>query len=184
MFANITKNSSIIASVVALSVGLGACGPAATVQKKPVGPSPEELARLEEQRKQAEKDQMLKDDLARSLQKREVVVQEIEFVPGVDVEAQKKFREGVIALYSTMDYDLAKQSFEQAVALDKNFLEAYFNLGMIYERTGQREAAIKVSVHRLRQRYRELLRAVIADTVDGPEEVEDELRHLFRVLAG
>jgi tetratricopeptide (TPR) repeat protein len=144
VFANITKNSSIIASVVALSVGLGACGPAATVQKKPVGPSPEELARLEEQRKQAEKDQMLKDDLARSLQKREVVVQEIEFVPGVDVEAQKKFREGVIALYSTMDYDLAKQSFEQAVALDKNFLEAYFNLGMIYERTGQREAAIKV----------------------------------------
>ncbi len=145
VFANITKNSSVIASVVALSLGLGACGPSATVQeKKPMGPSPEEMARLEQQRKQDEKEQMLKDDLARSLQKREVVVQELEFVPGVEVEAQKKFRDGVIALYSTMDYELARQSFEQAIVLDKNFLEAYFNLGMIYERTGQREEAIKV----------------------------------------
>jgi len=41
-----------------------------------------------------------------------------------------------------------------------------------------------VAVHRLRQRYRDLLRAEIADTVSGPEAVEEELRHLFRVLAG
>jgi hypothetical protein len=29
-----------------------------------------------------------------------------------------------------------------------------------------------------------VLRDEIADTVSGPEEVEEELRHLFRVLAG
>lgn len=46
------------------------------------------------------------------------------------------------------------------------------------------EGAIKVAVHRLRQRYRALLRETIADTVAGPEEVEDELRHLFRMVAG
>jgi RNA polymerase sigma-70 factor (ECF subfamily) len=46
------------------------------------------------------------------------------------------------------------------------------------------EGAVKVSVHRLRQRYRALLRDTIADTVSGPEEVEDELRYLFRTLAG
>jgi RNA polymerase sigma-70 factor (ECF subfamily) len=46
------------------------------------------------------------------------------------------------------------------------------------------EGAIKVAVHRLRQRYRELLRDEIAQTVSGPAEVEEELRHLFSVLAG
>lgn len=51
-------------------------------------------------------------------------------------------------------------------------------------RVGLSEGALRVSVHRLRQRYRELLRAEIADTVSSPEEVEEELRHLFRVLAG
>ncbi len=46
------------------------------------------------------------------------------------------------------------------------------------------EGALRVAVHRLRQRYRKLLRAEIADTVSGPEEVEEELRYLLRVLAG
>ena len=46
------------------------------------------------------------------------------------------------------------------------------------------EGAVKVAVHRLRQRYRALLRDTIADTVSGPDEVEDELCYLFRTLAG
>ena len=46
------------------------------------------------------------------------------------------------------------------------------------------EGAVKVAVHRLRQRYRTLLRETIAGTVSGPDEVEDELRYLFRTLAG
>jgi RNA polymerase sigma-70 factor (ECF subfamily) len=45
------------------------------------------------------------------------------------------------------------------------------------------EGAIKVAVHRLRQRYRELLRAEISSTVASPAEVEDELRNLFAALA-
>jgi RNA polymerase sigma factor (sigma-70 family) len=48
---------------------------------------------------------------------------------------------------------------------------------------GSSEGAVKVAVHRLRQRYRELLRAEIANTVSSPDEVEDEIRHLFAVLA-
>lgn len=44
-------------------------------------------------------------------------------------------------------------------------------------------AAIRVTVHRLRQRYRQLLRAEIAHTVVNGEDVEEELRYLFRVLA-
>ncbi len=45
------------------------------------------------------------------------------------------------------------------------------------------EGAIKVAVHRLRQRYRELLREEVAQTVPTPEEVEDEIRALFTALA-
>jgi RNA polymerase sigma-70 factor (ECF subfamily) len=44
------------------------------------------------------------------------------------------------------------------------------------------EGAIKVAVHRLRHRYRELIRAAIAATV-GPGDVDDELRHLLSVLS-
>lgn len=41
------------------------------------------------------------------------------------------------------------------------------------------EAAVKMAVHRLRARYREILEAEIAETVSSPEEIEDEIRHLF-----
>lgn len=48
---------------------------------------------------------------------------------------------------------------------------------------GMTEGSVKVAVHRLRQRYRQLLRDEIANTVDNPEEIEDEMRYLFAVLA-
>jgi RNA polymerase sigma-70 factor (ECF subfamily) len=48
---------------------------------------------------------------------------------------------------------------------------------------GMTEGAIKVAVHRLRQRYRQLLREEIAHTVASTGEIEDEMRHLFTVLA-
>jgi RNA polymerase sigma-70 factor (ECF subfamily) len=44
------------------------------------------------------------------------------------------------------------------------------------------EGAIKVAVHRLRQRYSELVRAEIAQTVATPEEADEELRYLYSVL--
>lgn len=47
---------------------------------------------------------------------------------------------------------------------------------------GMSEGALKVAVHRLRQRYREVLRAEIAETVGSPGDVDDEMRHLVRVL--
>jgi RNA polymerase sigma-70 factor (ECF subfamily) len=48
---------------------------------------------------------------------------------------------------------------------------------------GTSESAIKSAVHRLRQRYRHLLRDEIASTVDGTDQVDEELRHLFAVLS-
>jgi RNA polymerase sigma factor (sigma-70 family) len=46
------------------------------------------------------------------------------------------------------------------------------------------EGAVKVAVHRLRLRYRAVLRAEIADTLADPADVEDELRQIFRALSG
>ena len=51
-------------------------------------------------------------------------------------------------------------------------------------RLGMTEGAVKVAVHRLRQRYRELLRAEIAETVTSPSDVDVEMRHLVAVLRG
>jgi RNA polymerase sigma-70 factor (ECF subfamily) len=51
-------------------------------------------------------------------------------------------------------------------------------------RLGLQAGAVKVAVHRLRQRYRALLRQTIAETVGSEAEVEEELRYLLRIVAG
>jgi RNA polymerase sigma-70 factor (ECF subfamily) len=45
------------------------------------------------------------------------------------------------------------------------------------------EGAVKVAVYRLRQRYRELLRAQVARTVASESEVDEELRYLISTLS-
>jgi RNA polymerase sigma-70 factor (ECF subfamily) len=44
---------------------------------------------------------------------------------------------------------------------------------------GVNEGAARVAVHRLRQRYRELLRQQIAQTLSDPADLEEEMRALF-----
>ncbi|MGI8890416.1 MAG: RNA polymerase sigma factor [Chthoniobacterales bacterium] len=48
---------------------------------------------------------------------------------------------------------------------------------------GADPASIKSLLHRLRQRYRQLLREEIADTVARPDDIDEELRYLVAVLA-
>jgi RNA polymerase sigma factor (sigma-70 family) len=61
------------------------------------------------------------------------------------------------------------------------------NADATYKELGEQlqmsESAIKMAVSRLRQRYGELLRREIAQTVDSPSCVEDELRYLLGVLS-
>ena len=45
------------------------------------------------------------------------------------------------------------------------------------------EGAVKVAVHRMRKRYRELLRGEVLETVEDSEAAETELKHLFEALA-
>ena len=51
-------------------------------------------------------------------------------------------------------------------------------------RLGLSEGALKVTVHRLRQRYREVLREEVAHTVGTREEIDEELRYLIAVVRG
>lgn len=51
-------------------------------------------------------------------------------------------------------------------------------------RLGVSEPALRVAVHRLRKRYRELLRAEVAETVADAGEVDVELRHLLAAVSG
>jgi DNA-directed RNA polymerase specialized sigma24 family protein len=45
------------------------------------------------------------------------------------------------------------------------------------------ESAVRVAVHRLRRRYRELLRKEIAQTLSHPEQVDEEMRALLSAFA-
>ena len=70
--------------------------------------------------------------------------------------------------------------FEELKAVIVGQPKAYADMAARLRRS---EGAIKVAAHRLRHRYRELMRARIAATV-GEGDVEDELRHLLAVLSG
>ena len=45
------------------------------------------------------------------------------------------------------------------------------------------EGAVKVAVHRLRQRYRDCLHAALHDTLECPGDADEELRYLLSLFA-
>lgn len=45
------------------------------------------------------------------------------------------------------------------------------------------DGALRAAVHRLRQQVASALRATIAETVERPEDVDDELRHVLDAVA-
>ena len=53
----------------------------------------------------------------------------------------------------------------------------------IARRLGTTEGAVKVAVHRLRQRFGERFRAEVAKTVVDPGEIDDEIRHLLAAVS-
>jgi RNA polymerase sigma factor (sigma-70 family) len=57
---------------------------------------------------------------------------------------------------------------------------SYVQIG---ERLGLTEGAVGAAMHRLRQRYRERLRAEVTHTVAEPGEVDEELHYLLRVVS-
>jgi RNA polymerase sigma-70 factor (ECF subfamily) len=49
---------------------------------------------------------------------------------------------------------------------------------------GLSDGAMRVAIHRLRRRFREIVRAEIAQTLDAPGDIEEEMRHLVAALSG
>lgn len=63
--------------------------------------------------------------------------------------------------------------------VDRN--ERYAEIGAQLEMSA---GAVQVAVHRLRKRYRGQLEAAVAETVEAPGDVEEELRYVLRVVSG
>jgi RNA polymerase sigma factor (sigma-70 family) len=83
----------------------------------------------------------------------------------------------------TQEYQAAGKEavFEQlkGMLVGEDDLNSY---RQVADRLGTTEAAVKKSAQRLRDRYRELLRAEVAQTVTAPGEVDEEIHYLFSVL--
>ncbi len=62
--------------------------------------------------------------------------------------------------------------------------ESEISCGEAAAQLGLSESAVKSVVHRLRQRYRELVREEIAHTVADPAEIDEEIRYLIAVIGG
>jgi DNA-directed RNA polymerase specialized sigma24 family protein len=77
--------------------------------------------------------------------------------------------------YSDHDFDLLKPFLIGEEARGDGIATA--------ERLGMSAGAFKVAIHRLRKRYRDVLREEIARTVADPAQVDDEIRYLITVLA-
>jgi RNA polymerase sigma-70 factor (ECF subfamily) len=78
-------------------------------------------------------------------------------------------REGKTALFEALRPSLT------ADAQDESYQS-------VADRLATTQGAIKIAAHRLRRRYRDLLRDQIAQTVREPQDVDDEIRDLFAAL--
>jgi RNA polymerase sigma-70 factor (ECF subfamily) len=54
----------------------------------------------------------------------------------------------------------------------------------VAEQMGLSAGSLRMAAHRMRRKYRELLRAEIAETVSAPEQTDDEIRFLLATLRG
>ena len=53
---------------------------------------------------------------------------------------------------------------------------------MLVDRTGLNATALRVAVHRIKKRFRQLVKAEVAQTLDSSDEVDGEVRALFAAL--
>lgn len=51
------------------------------------------------------------------------------------------------------------------------------------KRLGMSNVHLRVTAHRMRQRYREILCDEVAQTVSSPDEIKSEIRYLIQVVS-
>lgn len=109
--------------------------------------------------------------------------------PGHDVTPERLYeRRWAMALLDHALERLAKESHQLRhfdrlrVFLTGDPPEASYS--ELARELGMTEGALKVAIHRLRRKFREVLRAEIGDTVASPEEVKEEMQYLLSVVSG
>src|SRR5439155_411156 len=90
------------------------------------------------------------------------------------LQARAKLRQECIASGKSGLYD--------RVSLVDGKNESSLPYAVIAQELGMSVGALKSAVSRLRQRYGQLVREEIAHTVSSPAEVEEEIRHLLKVI--
>jgi RNA polymerase sigma-70 factor (ECF subfamily) len=90
--------------------------------------------------------------------------------------------EGVLARLEEEYRGEGKQSWMEAMRPALTTDRGAIDFAEMADKLGVTETAARVAVHRLRQRYRQLIRAEVASTVASPEEVEAEMHYLFQAL--
>jgi len=86
-----------------------------------------------------------------------------------------RLRQEALAAGKAADFDLLK-SFLTADKAGIRYAESAKTLNMS-------EGAVRVAIHRLRRRFRDIFREEIANTVDAPDEIDEELRYLISIMA-
>ncbi len=87
--------------------------------------------------------------------------------------ALQALREDMVSAGKSKQFEVLKGSLTGENELPRADLALQLNMS---------EGAVKVAVHRLRHRYRQLLRAAIAETVSNEADLDDEMRYLVAVL--
>jgi RNA polymerase sigma-70 factor (ECF subfamily) len=114
---------------------------------------------------------------------------EIEAVSGLSADKLFDQRWALLVLERALDSlhqeTLASGKLEQFELLKKYMTEEPRDgeYAAAAQRLGMTGTSVAVTVHRFRQRYRELVRAEVAQTVCTPLEVEEDLRYLFEALS-
>ena len=71
------------------------------------------------------------------------------------------------------------EQIKECLTADRGSLD----YGALSQRTGLSEGTLRVGIHRLRKRFREIFREEVAQTVAMPAEIDAEMRHLMAALA-
>ncbi len=90
-------------------------------------------------------------------------------------------------VFERLEAESAAGGKSQLVAQLKDFIAGDrrdTTYAQLASRLGLTEGGLRAAVRRLRVRYRELFREEVAQLVESPAEVDVEIQHLFRVLAG
>lgn len=119
-------------------------------------------------------------------------VDEVDLCPaGADATPEKSFdRQWALTLLDQVVSRLRKEYYDSGKGESFDVLKVFLTgdkatvgYAELAAQLNTTEAALKMSVSRMRRRYGELLRAELARTVSTPDEVEDELRALFAALS-